>query len=411
MTRLATLPLLLLAAPLLADWPQWRGAGRDNRWHIDFSLDRLPAKAKPRWKKPLGGGYGGVAATGGRVYVMDRLTEPKEVERVLCFAAADGELLWQHAYPVAYGKLDYGNGPRSTPTVHKGRVYTMGALGHLHCLDAKTGKVVWAVDSGKVFKGRVPTWGHACSPLVEGKALIVQVGGPKALLVALELETGKEVWRSLDDPPGYSSPVIVQGPSWRQLVYFTPRHVVGMEPATGKEIWKVPFKGITYDVAISDVVFADGVLLAANYWSGAKAIRLDKEGKNPEVAWEGKELYLLMSTPLVRGKHVYALDKERGLKCLEAATGKVLWEKEHVTPRDRNPQASLAWVGESRALVFTTPGELHLVELKPAGLTRLGKMAVTGRTWAHPAFAARCVFARTDAAKDGEIVCVPLEEK
>jgi outer membrane protein assembly factor BamB len=403
--RLAVLTLLCCLPAHAADWPQWRGPGRDGVWPEKGLPDRLPDKLPPRWRKPLGGGYGGIAVAGGRVYVQDRQKEPREVERVVCLDAATGNTLWQHTYAVAYGALDYGNGPRATPTVRDGKVYTMGALGHLYCLDAKTGRELWSRDTVKEFKGRVPTWGHACSPLLDGRRLVVQVGGqPGACLVALDRDTGKEVWRSLDDRPGYSSPVLIGSGKWRQLVYFTPQHVLGLEPATGKGLWRVPFEGITYDVAISDVVFADGVLLASNYWSGSKAIRLDEDGRNPEVLWEGKALSLLMSTPLVDGKHAYALDRFRGLKCLEMRTGKVLWEGEHVTPRDTNPQASLIWVGGNRALVLNTPGELLLVELTPKGLTRRGKAAIIGRTWAHPGFGEGCVFARTDR----EIVCVPL---
>lgn len=408
--RLALLASFLFAHSLClaADWPQWRGPNRDNVWPAKHLPAKLPDTLTPRWKQAISGGYGGIAVVAGRVYVQDRQKSPREVERLVCLDASTGKSLWEHAYPVEYGSLDYGNGPRATPTLHAGKVYVMGALGHLHCLDAKAGTVVWSCDTVKAFKGRVPTWGHACSPLVDDNRLIVQVGGqPDACLVALDLNTGKEIWRSLDDRPGYSSPVIISGGKWRQLVYFTPEHVVGLDPATGKRLWRVPFAGITYDVAISDVVFADGVLLASNYWSGSKAIKLDAEGKNPEVVWEGKALSLLMSTPLVRGKHVYALDRFRGLKCIEVASGKILWENEHVTPRDSNPQASLVWASDNRALILNTPGELLLVELTPKGLTKLGQSPIVGRTWAHPAFADGCVFARTDK----EIVCVPLATK
>ncbi|MFO0879270.1 MAG: PQQ-binding-like beta-propeller repeat protein [Gemmataceae bacterium] len=409
MRWIVPLSLLCSATALFAaDWPQWRGPRRDNVWAVKGLPDRLPDKLTPRWTQPLGGGYGGIAVRDERVYVQDHQTTPREVERVVCLQAGTGKVVWEHAYPVTYGKLDYGNGPRATPTLHGAHVYTLGALGHLYCLEADTGKVVWSRDTVKEFRGRVPTWGHACSPLVEGKTLIVQVGGqPDALLVALDLKTGKEVWRSLGDPPGYASPVIVDTGKWRQLVYFTPQHIVGLEPTSGKVLWKVPFEGITYDVSISDVVYGDGILLASNYWSGSKAIRLDEQGRNPKVAWEGKALSLLMSTPLVRGKHVYAIDRFRGLKCLEMQTGKILWENEHVTPRDTNPQASLVWVGGDRALILNTPGELLLCELKPTGLVRRGKASIIGRTWAHPGFGAGCIFARTDR----EIVCVPLTER
>ena len=118
-----------------------RGPGRDGVWPEKDLPDKLPAKLEPRWRKPIGGGYGGIAVAGGRVYVLDRQKEPKEIERVLCLDAATGKALWAHEYPVAYGKMEYGNGPRSTPTVHGNRVYTFGALGHLHCLDAADGKV------------------------------------------------------------------------------------------------------------------------------------------------------------------------------------------------------------------------------------------------------------------------------
>ena len=405
----ALLVCLTLVGTLYAiDWPQWRGPTRDNRWPEKGLPAKLPAKLAARWKVPIGGGFGGIAVVSGRVYVMDRVKEPREEERVVCLDATTGKSVWTHSYAIKYGKLDYGNGPRCTPTIHAGKVYTFGAMGHLFCLDAKTGKIVWHRDTVKDFRGRVPTWGHSCSPLVEGKRLIVQVGGtPDADLVALDLDTGKEVWRSLDDRPGYASVVVVDAGKWRQLVTFTPQHVVGLDPATGKRLWRVPFEGIEYDVSITDVVHTDGVLLASNYWSGSKAIRLDDEGKNPKVVWEGKALSLLMSTPLVQGKNFFALDRFKGLKCLEANTGKILWENEHITPRGTNPQASLVWISETKALILNTPGELLMVELTPKGLTPLGKVPIIGKTWAHPAFADRCVFARNDE----EIVCVPLVGK
>lgn len=389
--------LLLL---FTADWPQWRGPGRDNVWPVKSFPEKLPDKLERKWKQPIGGGYGGISVAEGKLYVMDRQKAPQEVERVLCLDAATGKAVWTHSYPVSYGRLDYGNGPRCTPTVHNGRVYTFGALGHLACLNARDGKVIWQCDTVKEYKGKVPTWGHACSPLVDGKRLIVQVGGDKALLVALDLETGKEAWRSLDGPPGYSSPVI----HGDELIYFSPRYIAGLSRASGEERWRIPFEGITYDVAISDPVVADGVALASNYWSGSKAVRL---GKKPEVAWEGKQLSLLMCTPLTHGKHVYALDRFKGLKCVEAATGKVLWENEHVTPRDRNPHASMAWVGspkEGKALILNTPGELLYVQLTPEKLIHLGKASIIGKTWAHMGLGEGCVFARNDE----EVVCVPL---
>src|SRR5262245_60641423 len=113
------------------DWPQWRGPGRDSVRRETGLPDKFPAEGlRPRWTQAIGGGYGGLAVAGGRVYVMDRQTKPREVERVVCFDAWTGKQRWVHEYAVAYNKMDHGNGPRSTPTVHDGRVYTFGAVGH-----------------------------------------------------------------------------------------------------------------------------------------------------------------------------------------------------------------------------------------------------------------------------------------
>ena len=240
-------------------------------------------RPQPRWRQSIGGGYSGIAVSSGRVYTLDYRKKPRESERVLCFDVRTGKLLWSHTYPVAYGKMEYGNGPRSTPTVHKGKVYTFGARGHLFCLDAVSGKVLWGRDTVKDFAGRVPQWGHSCSPLVDGGAA---AGASRrqngAGLVALDRDSGKEIWCELDDRPGYSSPTLIGGPGWRQVAYWTPEHVVGLDPVSGKVRWKIPFP-ITYDVSITDLVWHQGVLLASNYWTGSKAICFDAKGENPKV--------------------------------------------------------------------------------------------------------------------------------
>ncbi len=390
------------------DWPQWRGPHRDGRWHQTGVPEQLPAPSvEPRWRQAIGGGYGGIAVTGGRVYVMDRRKEPREVERILCLDASTGKTVWSHEYAVRYDKMDYGNGPRTTPTVRGPHVYTFGAVGHLHCLDAASGKVLWSRDTVKEFQARIPMWGHACSPLVDGDRLLVQVGGePNASLMALERATGKEIWRSLSDRPGYSSPLLIETRAGRQLVYWTPENVVGLDPASGQVRWRVPFAS-TYDVALSDPVWHDEVLLVSGYWEGSKALGLNERGEEPKVLWEGRRLSLLMSTPLYRDGHVYALDKRDGLKCIELRTGTVKWEGEHITPKGRNPQATLVWNGDlrqGRALILNELGELILARLAPEGYRQISKTKVSAGTWAHPAYAEQCVFVRNDQ----EIVCVPL---
>jgi outer membrane protein assembly factor BamB len=407
MQRLGIVILFVASTLAQADWPQWRGPNRDGVWHDAGLPEKFPARLEERWRKPIGGGFSGLAVVQDRVYAFDYLKKPKEQERVHCLDAKTGETLWTHAYDVAYQKMDYPNGPRTTPAVREGRVFTYGARGHLHCLDAKTGKVIWSRDCVKDFNGRVPMWGHSCSPFLDGKRVLVQVGGqPGACLVALDAATGKEAWRALNDRPGYSTPIVISGKGWRQLAYFLPDHMVGLDPETGKEQWRIKHAAIEYDVSISDAVWHDGVLLTGDYWTGCRAIALDENGRNPKLIWKGKQVSLLMSTPLWRDGHVYALDRFRGLKCIELKTGEIKWQDEHVTPRGVNPHASLVWAGE-RALIFNEKCELILAKLTPKKYEEISKVAVPmkkGFTWSPPAYTDGCIFARDDE----EVLCVPL---
>jgi outer membrane protein assembly factor BamB len=379
-----------------ADWPEWRGPDRRGIWKdVALPAKLSPDRVRPRWKVPVGGGYSGIAVVGKRIYTMDRPPGPPARERVVALDRESGRTLWSHEYAAEYGDLDYGNGPRSTPTVHGGRVFTLGTVGHVHALDAESGEVIWRVDAVRSLDARIPTWGHAASPLIADGLVILQVGArPAGTVVAFDASSGMERWRALDDRPGYSSPIVVQDPARHEIVAWTADSVAGMAPATGALLSTVPFKS-TYDVAIISPVYHDGLLLVSGYWEGSKAIRL-AEGKPPEVRWGGKTLSCLMSTPLLRDGHLYALDKDEGLFCIEWGTGKVLWKDGHrVTPKARNPQAFLVWAGE-RAAILNELGELILARLSPQGYAEEGRASIVGKTWAPPAFSGQDVFARND---------------
>ncbi|MEO1999079.1 MAG: PQQ-binding-like beta-propeller repeat protein, partial [Planctomycetaceae bacterium] len=151
----------------IEDWPRWRGVRGDGSWQGPSLPDQWPRTGlKLVWKQPIGGGYSGISVAGNRVYTMDRQTDPQERERLLCFSSRDGALVWSLDIPVHYGDLQYGSGPRSTPTVDDGRVYALGATGILVCVDGLTGRRHWSCDLVRDHQGGMPTWGYAASPLV-----------------------------------------------------------------------------------------------------------------------------------------------------------------------------------------------------------------------------------------------------
>lgn len=420
--------LLIPVAVLPAeDWPRWRGPRGDGTWNAPALPAPWPAEGlKERWRQRIGGGYAGIVVAGGRVFTMDLEPRPKGAadqpdgaERVLCFDADTGRPLWQHRYPVRYADMDYPNGPRSCPTVHAGRVYTLGAVGHVHCLEAATGKVIWAKVPGPGYAVKVPLWGLAAAPVLDGDRLLIHAGAlPDGCLLALDRNTGEEVWRTGADPAGYATPVVIDHPAGRQVVYWTPENVRGAEAATGKPLWAVPYK-VTYGVSIATPVYREGLVFVSGYWEGSKAIALGPDAAAAKLAWEAPKLCGLMATPLYRGGYLYTLDKSAGLVCVELKTGKRRWDDHRLTAKGRNPQATLVWAGDGdRALILNAAGELIQADLTPEGYRELARAKVmAGGTWSHPAFAGGRVYLHSDGAdqaRRGEaqsLVCVELPGK
>src|SRR5687767_12443097 len=248
----ALVSYLFASCAFAEDWPQWRGPRSDGSWQAPKIPERFPEGGpKIEWKSPVAAGYSGIAVVGNRVYTMDKPKEPADRERVLCLDAVTGKPVWEHVYPAAYGKLDYGKGPRATPTVFEGRVYTFGAVGHVHCLDALTGNVLWSKDLVADHKAEQPTWGFAASPVIHDGKVIIHAGlKGNGCFSAYDLTTGNEVWRGGSDPAGYGTPILVKHEGVEQLVGWTPENLVSHSPQTGRLNWSVPYK-INYGVSIA----------------------------------------------------------------------------------------------------------------------------------------------------------------
>ena len=403
-----TLSLIHAGLPLARgtdpEWPRWRGPGADGRWNPK-GLPADFAEKAPRelWRIKIGGGFGGVTSVGGRVYVMDYSKSPEQ-ERVLCFEAATGKQVWSQSWPVTYGKMDHGTGPRASVVIDADGgstlAYALGATGMASCFDAGTGKIIWQHDTQKEFSAQISTWGFAASPFIWKDKVILHIAAqPKGCLLALDKKAGKEIWRTGDDPAGYCTPELIMHAGKPQLIQWGPEHIQSFNPDTGAENWKHPYK-ITYGVSIAQPLYADGILAVSGYWHGTKAFRLGDDVREAKLVWEQeKEICGLMSAPLHKNGRAYILDKSKGLTCFEIATGKVLWTDDNqLTPADRNPQFSMVWLDEARDLIalLNASGELVYAKLTTTGAEELGRHQVIGKTWAHPAFVGNRLYARSD---------------
>lgn len=416
---LGVVVFLLLTTPgtRADDWPQWRGPQRDGVWRETGLTDNIPPSGlKVLWRARVGNGYSGPVVARGRVYVTDHLYST-EVERVLCFEEATGKQLWVHSYPCEYADMEYGNGPRASPTVHDGRVYTFGTKGDLVCLDAVKGEVIWRHDLAKEFKARIPRYGASAAPLIEGDLLIVVAGAqPEGTVMAFDRKTGEERWRALKDRPAYSAPVVVTAGGCRQLIVWTADTIASFDPPTGKVHWQVPFRA-TFDEAqmVASPVLHKDMLLCLGAWGrGSKMLKLDAKKPAAEVAWETpREPTTTISTPLFRDdEHFYAVLGDGSLACLDAASGDKIWATLEPTSKGRG-NAHMTPNGD-RVFLFNQSGNLILAKLTPKGYQELGRTLLVEPTagyrpaghltWAHPAYANRCVFARNDR----ELVCVSL---
>ena len=425
MTRSTTLTAMLLCTALAQadDWPQWRGSRRDGVWREGGTIDKFAGPQVPiRWRAKISSGYSSPTIAQSRVYVSDRVAEPQQVERVHCFDAMSGKPLWSHSYPCVYQGIRYTAGPRAAITIHDGRAYSLGAVGHLFCFDAADGSVLWHKDMRVEYRVRMPGWGIAAAPLVEGELVIVQIGGRGACLVALDRKTGQERWRGLDDRCSYSAPIVVERQGRRVLICWTGDRVVGLDPATGTVLWAHPFPPLRAVDGIATPVVDGERLFLSGFYEGSLMLRLAPDGLSVQELWRrhGKNerltdaLHCLMSTPILDRGHIYGVDSYGELRCLLASTGERVWESLAATPKARWSNAHMVQQAD-RVWLLNERGELIISRLTPQGYHEISRAKLLDPTpvqfkgrggvcWSHPAFAYKHVYARNDE----ELVCASL---
>jgi outer membrane protein assembly factor BamB len=316
------------------------------------------------------------------------LARQGEEEVVLSLEAATGKQLWRASYPAAYtmnpAATGHGKGPKSTPVVSGGKLFTFGINGVLSCFDANSGKLSWRKEFSKQYPNTSPLYGTAMSPIVTNGLCIVHVGGhDKGALTAFDVETGAVKWANAEDGPAYSSPVQATLAGESQLVTYTQSNVVGISSATGKLLWKMANK-VPYDVnSVSPVVYKDLVIFSI-YEKGVGAIRLTRQGDHlvPQEIWRNAAYESYMNTPVLAGNRLagFSYKKKGQFFCLDADTGKMLWE-------------SAGRMGENVAILragdllflLTNEAKLFVLKSNATSFVPVKEYEVANSpTWAHP---------------------------
>jgi len=395
---------VLASASIAADWPQWLGPNRDGS--VPEKIAPWKGDLKVLWRADVGEGHSSPVVANGMVYLHTKIAN-KNSERLQAFDAKTGNKKWEEDYDKAAFTTPYGNGPRATPSVHDGMIYTFGITGVLACWDAASGKPVWKVETladPRVGKDNL-FFGVSASPLIVGDNVVVQGGGKGSQgLKAFDRKSGKPAWTAGADPSSYAAPVLLD----KNIIVLTGENLMSVSPA-GEVRWKFPFKDKLNESSTTPIKVGD-MYLTASVTAGAVAVKESmKDGKpTVEQVWKNPELNCYFSTPVVVGKdHMYlvtgilAINPTVTLRCVESASGKEIWRKANVGKY----HAALLRLADGNLLMHDdASGDLRLLAPNVKEYQELARSKACGATWAHPAIADGKIYVR-DAK---ELICLSL---
>jgi outer membrane protein assembly factor BamB len=376
--------------PREGDFPQFLGPARDSQIRgLRLARDWVAHPPRRLWRQPIGEAWSGFAVAGELAVTQEQRAGE---ERVVAYDLLTGRVRWSHADTVRYETFIAGIGPRATPTIAGGRVFTMGATGILNALDLATGRRVWSRQVVKENSAELPEWGKSSSPLVLGSRVIVSAGGKEnRSLVAYDAANGEPVWAGGTGGASYSSPVLVELAGRKQILMLNERTVVGHDSETGGVLWEHAWPSglnVTSPVLLS----GDRVLVSTGYGIGSKVFRIapGPDGAlHAEVDWTSLRLKSKFANLVVHDGWVFGLD-DGVLTCLDPSTGERKWKA------GRYGHGQLLLV-EDVLLVQTEEGEVVLLEPNPEGQKELTRFtALDGKTWNPPALAGRYLVVRND---------------
>ena len=377
--------LMNSAGVLATDWPRWRGVAVDGVSAERGWLEQWPADGpKQLWKSDVGVGYSSMSVSSGHLYTMGNTND---IDIIYCLDANTGATVWTHSYPCIAKDPNGYPGTRCTPTVDGNHVYAGSRRGNFFCLDANNGNVIWSKDFPKDYGAKIPMWGFAGSPLVEGDSVICEVGGAGSSVVAFNKNTGDEIWKAGDDPIGYSSIVPFTDRGQRCLAVLSGRAIVGRSIKDGKELWRMDWK-TSYDInAATPIIVDNKVFVSSGYGTGCALIEFGADGA--KVVWQNKNMRNHVATCIFWEGYLYGFD-ESEFKCLDFKTGEVKWS-------EKSYGKGSVFLANGKLIVYGQKGKLGVVQASPDGFKEITSFQALGGndTWAVPVLANGKVYCRS----------------
>lgn len=371
----------LAASCQAQDWNQWRGPGRNGLVKDFTAPENWPGELNLDWKVEVGEGYSSPLWVGDRIYLHSRVGDE---EVVAAYSPQDGSKIWETRvvtpYEVDPAAAEHGKGPKSTPILHEGVIYTFGISGTLSAIDAGDGTVRWRHDFKDRFEKTSPLFGTAASPLIVNDLVITHVGGhDKGALSAFQQADGELRWEWTGDGPGYASPIVIEFAGRQQIVTQSQQWIVAVDAENGQEVWKLPFVTSSYQNSVTPVALSDSVLLSG-LDQGVFAVR--PGSGEPETLWKSSRVSFYMNTPVLKDGRLYGLShKRRGqFVCLDPATGDLLWGS-----RGREGENAAILATPKHVWFLTNESRLVVVEAGADEYSPVAEYTVADSpTWAHP---------------------------
>lgn len=401
------LAALLVTSAIAADWPQYHGPNLNSVADEELPATSFPANGPAQvWKTQTNLGFSSFVVSGGKALTIEqRDIDGNNMEAVVARNAANGEEIWTAGLWLSKydgggnsGTKDNGggDGPRVTPTISDGKVYVTDAHLKLYCFDLENGEEVWKRDIIKEFKGKNIKWQNAASTVVDGPLVFAAGGGSGQALIALHKDSGETVWAAEDDAMTHATPIVGEVLGQRQVIFFTQKGLVALEPSSGKALWRYEFP-YKVSTAASPVIWEDIVYCSAGYGVGAGAVKIEKDGdgfKATEIWRTENDNINHWSTPVVHDGYLYGMFsfKKYGsgpLACVDIRTGEQKWAEEGYGP------GNVILAGQ-QLLALSDSGELAIVEATPDGYKENARAdLLDGKCWSTPILADGKVYIRS----------------